>query len=240
MTDSHDPWEKARERQRAEVAAIFAERSSEPVSDRARERLFTPRRLAVLAGVLIACGIVAALTAPGQRRSAAEERRAARAEQGRLEAAERARLLKDVQPRFTTGPRRRAGEDALAYRARLVAAGETAITADARARMRAGTMKGPVAGTECTVYPTTPTRRGLERDPAQPSGRYTCIAYERKIALYHVEGRSDVGLVGAPFWLVAHYRSARLAFCKVTPRPSEGGQSLVDVDVPAACKAPQG
>lgn len=238
MTESHDdPWESARASQREDVQAIFAKRAAAPVEDRRRERLFTPRRFAVLAGLLLACGVIAALTAPGQRRVAGAERRAARAEQARLEAAERARLRKDVRPRFATGPARRPGEDALAYRARLVGAAETAITADARARMRAGTFKGPVAGTDCHVYPTTPTRRGLERDPAQTSGRYTCIAYERKIALYHVEGRSDVGLVGAPYWLVAQYGSARLAFCKITPRPSEGGQSLVDVEVPAACKA---
>lgn len=232
MTESHDPWEKARERQRREVAEIFAKRESRPAEGRARERLFTRRRLAVLAGLAVLGAIVAAVTVPGQRRDAAAGRAVARAQQRTLEAAERARLTADVRPRFATGPVAKT----VAARAGLIAAGEAAITAEARKRMKAGTISGPVAGTHCHVFPTTPTRRALERDPAQTAGRYSCVAYEREIPLYHVEGRADTGYIGVPFWLVAHYATGRLAFCKITPRPSEGGQSLVDVEVPVACK----
>lgn len=238
MTESHDPWEDARARQRDQVKAIFAKRASAPVTDRRRQFRLRRRNSAIVLAVAAAVGIAAAFTIPALRDSAAEQRGAAAAQQRRLEAAERARILVEQRPRFTTGPQRRAGEAPLAYRARLVTAGHDVISADARERMRAGRIDGPVAGTECTPFPTTQGRRDLEADPSVPKGRYECLAYERRFPLSELAGKARTGIIGVPYWLVVDYRTARFAYCRIIPRAGEGGRALAFVRVERACGDP--
>lgn len=238
MTESHDPWEDARERQRHEVAAIFAKREAKPVEDRRREFRLSRRNSAIVLAVIAAFAAGAAVTVPRMRDDAAKERAAARVEQRRLEAIERVRIIREQKPHFADGPALRSGEDAIAHRKRLIAAGASNITKDARRRMRAGTIDGPVAGTECTPFPTTPTRQALESDPSVPKGRYECLAYERRFPLSELEGKARTGIIGVPYWLVVDYRQARLAFCRLVPRAGEGGKPLAFVRVRPACADP--
>ncbi len=126
----------------------------------------------------------------------------------------------------------------LAYRKRLVAAGGNVIKADAIKRMKAGTIAGPVAGTECTPFPTTSGRKELETDPTVPKGRYECVAYERRFPLSELEGKARTGIIGVPYWLVADYGKATFAYCRIVPRPGEGGRALAFVRVRPACGDP--
>jgi hypothetical protein len=64
------------------------------------------------------------------------------------------------------------------------------------------------------------------------------MAYERRFELSELEGRKRTGIIGAPYWLVVHYRTAKLTFCKITPRAGEGGRSLASVVVPVPCRDP--
>ncbi len=266
MTQSHDDsgfdggelWEAARSAQREQVQALLAPRRrtcpacgevvagvgatcphcDSPMVVRRRDFQPTRRVLALLAAGLIAAGVAVAILVPGLRDAAGRERHAAAAAQARLEAAERARLRADVRPHRAAGPVRRTREDPLAYRARLVGAAERIVTADARARVKAGTISGTVAGTQCAPYPAGPARDALEADPAVPRGRYECLAYARRFALSVLEGERRTGLIGSPYWLVADYATGRMTYCKITPKAGEGGRSLASVPVPAPCRDP--
>ncbi len=256
--DGGDAWEAARAAQRAHVQALLAPRQRtcptcgeavtgagatcphchSPMVVRRRDFRPTRRTLALLAAGLIAVGVAIAILIPGLRDSASRERRLAAAAQARLVAAERARLRADVRPHRAAGPGRRTGEDPLAYRARLVSAAKRLVTADARARVKAGTISGSVAGTQCTPYPAGPARDALEADPKVPRGRYECLAYARRFALSELEGKQRTGIIGSPYWLVADYGSGRMTYCKITPKVGEGGRSLASVPVPVPCRDP--
>ena len=252
-----DPWAGARDAARADVQAVFAPREracptcghvqtgpgrrcpacgNELVLRRGRPR--ATRVLLVALLVLAPLGAVAAVVVPPLRESSREEARATAARQARLEAAERTRLRTEMRPRSAQGPRRRAGEPPLAHRARLVTAGEAVITADARRRAQAGEVDGPIRGTTCSPYPDSFARRALEADPRAERGRYECIAYERRIDLPELQGRARTGVYGTPYWIVLDYGSARMTFCKIVPRPGEGGKPLASVAVPPACRDP--
>jgi hypothetical protein len=261
MTESHfgdeAAWKAAREAARDDVRAALAPRRRTCPScgrvdsgtgrtcpacggDFVVRRSRRPSRRAVLAvagGLAVVAAVTAAIV-PGLRDAADEQRRADAAAQARLEASERARLRAEVAPRTAMGPARRDGEAPLAYRARLLSAGQAAVTADARRRVAEGTIAGPVAGTECTVWPRTAPRRDLEADPATPAGRYHCIAYERRFELSELEGEKRTGIIGAPYWLVVDYGTARMTFCKFSPRAGEGGTTLAQVRTPAGCLDP--
>ena len=253
-----DPWERARLAAREDVARIFAPHEricpscghhetgpgrlcsncgEDLFARRDRRRLRRRTIAAAVLGVVAAGAAIALLTAPW-RRDAGELAAGQRAAQARLEAAERRRLIEEAKPHFAKGPPRRAGEDALTHRRVLVRTAESAITRDARARVAAGTFKGPVNGTQCAPYPTTSFRRAAEADPSVARGRYECLAYSSKFALPELEGKARTGLIGTYFWAVLDYRRSTIVWCKVSPRAGEGGRSLAYVPVPPPCRDP--
>jgi hypothetical protein len=255
-----DLWESARASQRDDVAAALARQpwicaACGEANDPARntcERCGGPRvvRLrrfersrgpALVAGsVLIALAVAAALIVPGLQDDADETRRADEARLAAQVEAERRRLTEDVQPQTARLPRRARGEDVLAHRARAVAAIEQRVTSDARARVEAGRMEGPVAGTACSPFPRTETRASAELDPGLRVARYGCVAFRRRFELPELEGQARTGLLGQPFWAVADYDAGRVTWCKVTPRAGEGGKVLAFVPVPEPCRDPAG
>jgi type II secretory pathway pseudopilin PulG len=239
MTESHDPWEAARERQREEVKAIFAARAGGAVEDRRREFRLSRRNNGLVVLAVLALLIAAGLIIPNWRHSAADQRAAERAAQAELAAAERARVTRLQKPRFASGPHRRPGESVLAHRARLVEAAAALITADARKRMAAGDISGPVAGTECVPFPINETRRAEERDPSIPRNSYECLAFERRFELSDLNGKARTGLIGQRYWLVIDYAPAKLAYCLLVPPPGEGGKALSFVRVDPACTDPR-
>ncbi len=255
--DEPDIWTTGRETQRAEVQAAFAPRprtcphcghtqtTGGARCDECggefvvRRKRMPRRRAALIAGLVIAVTAAAALAiVPGMRGSAHERELADAARQAKLEAAERVRMLAEVQPRTAAAPDRRRGEDALAYRRRLVSAGEAAVTADARQRIAEGTMEGPIEGTSCSPYPKSFGRAAQEDDPAVPANRYQCIAYEQKVELTELQGRERTGIYGAPYYLVIDYGGEPMTFCKVSLPPGEGGVPLARIPIPAACSDP--
>ena len=203
-----------------------------------------PRRLGRRGWILVAVAGAAALgllfgvLIPAFNDTAAEERARAQARQDAIEAAERKRLVKEVQPRFADGPARRGSEPVLDYRLRLVTAGEAAILNDARARIAAGEFKAKARETVCEPYPATRTRAAQEADRDIPANRYECTVVSNRFALPEVNGRSRTGIIGLPYWLVVDYRSGKLTFCKISPKAGEGGKSLATVPVPEVCRDP--
>jgi len=253
-----DPWSKAREAQREDVAGIFAPRErrcpacgSEQRADGRtctncgadlsaryeRRTVRNTRRPLLFAAVVAVVLIAVAIPVIASLRSGAsdERTREAAAQRARI-AAERARQIRDGKPVFAAGPRAAAGEDVVAHRAQLLTAGEAAITRDARARVQAGTLDGDIKGTSCTLYPATDARRAAETDPATRAGRYDCVAYTSKL-----EGNDNrTAVFGHPFWLVVDFQHDRFTWCKTTPRAGEGGSVLISVPVAKPCRDPAG
>jgi hypothetical protein len=250
-----DVWAKAREAQREDVAKLFAPRrqtcpacgaeqetggrrcdtcGADLIAHRERTRARRPLLFAgIVAVVLVAIAIP---VVSGLRDDAATERdRAAAAQKERI-AAEKARQIRDARPVRAAGVPVAAGEDVAAHRQRLLADAEDKITADARARVQAGTLDGDIKGTECEVFPETDARRAAETDPATHAARYDCVAYTSK--LESVQERTAI--FGHPFWLVIDYDKPGYVWCKVTPRAGEGGSVLISVPVPEPCRDPDG
>jgi hypothetical protein len=147
-------------------------------------------------GVAIACVLavagtvvlVPAIDDARQQRAAAERREAelARARHER-------ELLAEQRPRFGRISSRAAALDELSG----------AITADARRRVRAGALNGPIRRVECEPFP-----RGV--DPSRSGGRYSCLA---------VTSQFEGGAIGHPYRAMIDFETGRYAFCKISGRP---------------------
>jgi hypothetical protein len=94
---------------------------------------------------------------------------------------------------------------------------ERAITRDARARVRAGKLDGPVLATECQINP--PSQRPRERDLSVRRMEYECLA---------ITSRDPAGqfIVGHTFDAVVDYRRFRFTWAKVCRPPGEGSARL--------------
>ncbi len=241
--DSSPVWAEARARTRAEVQAAFAPKErtcpacghTEATASRTcpacggsyvvvQPKLSKRAKLAIAgaaAALLAAAGIAWLLASPSidrtkqanAHRSAAQEAAFIRREKHRLEADQRLHRAKAS----------RAGEP----RAALVADLQDAITADARARVRAGTFQGPIPRTACQAITFGPLRPNAAR------GGYQCVAVNADIP----KGVEVGGLLGYPFWAIVNYRHGTFAWCKINPKPGEMATQTHEpvVDPPAGC-----
>jgi hypothetical protein len=160
-----------------------------------------------------------------ERRAEAERERRAQLTAERVE-----RIQAEQRPRFRRGDP--AGGD-VAARTALVAALPAAIEADARRRVAAGDLEGPIRSVECEPYPRSVDGRGAHLDPSQPTGRYSCLAVTRRVQPTET---NEGAVIGHPYRIMVEFDSGRYAFCKVTGRPGEGSLSgEILVPVPEAC-----
>jgi hypothetical protein len=183
--------------------------------------------LAVLPVVAIA---LALLLAPGIDKSKDERAQAERERLAQLSAERIERLKAEQRPR--TGRGAPAGEN-LARRAALAGALPAAIAADARERVAAGSLDGPIRAVRCEPYPRSAAGDPPDRDPSLSSGRYSCLAVTQTVAAGE---RNEAASIGHPYRAKVDFDTGRYAFCKVSGRPGEGslGQQAI-VPVPAAC-----
>jgi hypothetical protein len=178
---------------------------------------------------VVAIGLALAL-APGidrgkEERASAEAERLERARAERLE-----RLRREQQPRFASGEPAAAS---LAARRRLVAEMAVAIRGDARARVQAGTLSGPIRRVQCEPFPRTEGGRGAHQDPSRRVGRYSCLAVTTEFGASAEQG---AGAIGHPYRVRIDFDTGRYAFCKVAGRPGEGAIAQAPfVPVPPAC-----
>jgi hypothetical protein len=174
--------------------------------------------------LLLLAGVAAALVVPplergkqaGERREAAAQRETIRREEARLRADQRPRFAKGRQP--PGGDRPAARRDARAQLERL-------ITRDARARVTARTLGGPIAETSCEPSSAT------ESDLSARTGLYKCL-----VTTGHTKGSTGVPLaVGYPFVARIDYRRFSFAWCKTNPRPGEAARGLAHVELSSRC-----
>lgn len=157
----------------------------------------------------------------------AEAERQQRAQQAAVRVAQ---LRAEQRPRFERGTP--AGR-ALAARATLVASLPVAIQADARQRVAAGALDGPIRSVECEPYPRSVDGQGAHLDPSQATGRYSCLAVTR---IAPATERNEASSIGHPYRVLVHFDTGRYAFCKVSGRPGEGSIGRhIPAPVPEAC-----
>ena len=251
-----EPWLEARRLARAGVAAALAPRErtcprcgaaqeatakrrcarcgSELVAHRTRPRISRHGIAALVLGA-VALGVPTVALVSESRDRAALEKRTAAAEQAALESSERRRQRREGRPRRAALPAP-GGTGVSRERRRAVRATERLITADARARVRAGALDGPVIGTRCLPGPATSTRLALEDDPRAVRLPYDCVALKSRFEAPPDRGRRRIGLFGHPFRAVIDERRRTVTWCRVFPPAGEGGRSLAVVALDPACR----
>ncbi len=170
------------------------------------------------------------LLAPGIDESKDQRAQAERERRAQLTAERVERLRAEQRPRHRRGAP--AGRDVPA-RAALVASLPAAIQADARERVAAGALDGPIRSVECEPYPRSVDGRGAHLDSSQATGRYSCLAVTRRV---EATERNESASIGHPYRVLVHFDTGRYAYCKVSGRPGEGSLGRrIPVPVPEAC-----
>ena len=165
------------------------------------------------------------------------ERREAR-QGAAADARTRARLTREQKPHRARIPgAATAGASAAELperRRRMVDGLERAIMADALARHRAGAFAHRVRRTDCVPY----VRPHVARPPEPPlraaTGRYECLGVTGDVP---ATSRTEAASGGYPFWARVDFRDGSAVWCKITPRPAEGGiGSEVFVPLARVCR----
>jgi hypothetical protein len=218
---------------RRECAACGA-----PYVARRVKRLSTRRaRVTLAAGIVVLAAVIGggiALLTPGVNRGKAEQAAAARRTNAAAMAAVLRREAAEQRLHLATGRTRVAGAGAppalrLRQRASLVTELEQAIGADARVRVRAGSLTGPVLYTRCSAYPTGDV--APETVLSARIGAYQCLVVNVPVK----NQTGTVGVLGDPFWARIDFAASALAWCKINPR---AGERAVGANVPSAPLAP--
>jgi hypothetical protein len=182
---------------------------------------------AVVAGVVLVVGLAIAipllLTSKSEHtaKQTAADRAAAARRAAKLRAAQRpvaGRLAIPADPRSTSA------------RQAQVAALETAITRDARGRVAAGRLKGPVRETLCGPLESG-VRRGDELDLGKRIGRFDCVAVLRDV----VKQGKVVGHLGHNYVGAIDFATGAYVVCQANPNQSEAGRDLALAPLPPAC-----
>jgi hypothetical protein len=175
--------------------------------------------IAAFVAVALAAG-AAALVVPPIQRGKAQRAAAAKRRHDAAQVARRRRLA--AEGRLHRGNGRRPGgrltpSAQLRARRALVGDLERAITRDARARVRAGRLEGPVLATECEINP--PSRRPVERDLDARGSDYDCLVVTRRDPDGHFS-------VGYTFDATVDYRRFEFTWRKACLVPGEGSARL--------------
>lgn len=208
----------------------------------ARSRGQRRRRLIAGAGaaaVLAALAVIGSVVALGDKgsRQAREHR-----EQARLVADLRAKLTRIQAPhrgaaRSLAPPAGASDAQRLAARKALVGAVERRITADARARARAGELDGPIVSTTCG--PILKSKDAIPDDEvlSKRIGRYDCVAIKHHVTAAQGEKVAELGFA---FVAALNFDTYTYTWCRNNPAQGERGVALVFVRLDRACLAAKG
>jgi hypothetical protein len=190
-------------------------------------------RIGAVVALLLAAGGTAALVPSigdtQRERSAAEDRRREALREQRIRELRAEQRPVSGRTRSTAqagaGPRVR-----LAARAAAMDDLTAAIAADARRRVRAGALAGPIRRVECEPFPRTVGGADPAEQLSRRSGRYACVAVT---AEFERTEESVGGALGHPYRAMIDFESGRYAFCKIAGRtdPTHNRQ----VTTPSEC-----
>ena len=179
---------------------------------------------------LVSLIAVALIIGPGIRETKKEREKAEQAERLRARNALEARIRREQRPRFVNGP---AATSSVAARRILVADASASVLADARRRVKAGTMNGPIEDVDCEPFPRNLAGIGAEDSTDLRYGRYQCIAVTAK---FEKNEATAGGLLGHPYRVRVDFDTGRYGFCKIAGRPGEGSlKRRIGVTVPVEC-----
>jgi hypothetical protein len=157
-------------------------------------------KLGVVVGlVLVVAGTVAVAVA--SRRDAQRADAAAAQRTAAVHRDEVAKARAEQQPQFGRSQ---------GSRTAMAGVMSDAILADARSRVRAGQLKGPILRVVCERFPKTVGPVPLERNR-----NYSCVAVTAEFA--RSKG-GEAGAIGHPYRARIDFSTGRYAFCKVTAR----------------------
>jgi hypothetical protein len=190
-------------------------------------------RIGVVVAFLLAAGgtvvLVPAISETRQEREAAEQRRREELRERRIR-----ELRAEQRPR--TGRTRSTARPGAGPRVRLAARAaamddlSAAIVGDARARVRAGALTGPIVRVDCEPFPRSVGGTDPARELSRRAGRYACVAVT---AEFERTEESVGGALGHPYRAMIDFETGRYAFCKVAGRtdPTHNRQ----ITTPRAC-----
>ncbi len=173
-----------------------------------------PKIVVGLVVAVAALGATAAVVVP----RVAEDRQADRERERRADAERRTAFLASVdseqRPRRADGPADPGGgapeRERRAARARLLAAADAALAADAARRTGRR-----ISGVDCEPFPTTPAAAARARDLGEPAAAFDCVAVTARFGQESAPGGR--GVIGIPFRLVARFDRGRVAWCRIVP-----------------------
>jgi hypothetical protein len=194
------------------------------------------RMVAVGAGVLVLLALAIGAVVLIHDRNAQDRRD--RAERAKLVAAEIARLKRVQAPHRGSAvalkpPPGASAAQRLSARHDLVLAVQDAITADARARVRTGELRGTIVDTECGPFLRARDAVPDDRVLSKPIGRYDCVAVQSGA----VHNGKAVGKVGYAFVAALDFRRFTYVLCRNSPAQGEAGRPLAFVRLQRACLA---
>jgi len=182
---------------------------------------------AVVAGVVVLVGLAIAIPLLLTSKS---EHVAKQTAADRAAAARKAASLRVAQRPVSGRLAVRADSASTSARNAQVVAFEAAITRDARARVAAGRLKGPVRETLCGPLESG-VRRGDELDLGKRVGRFDCVAVLRDV----VKQGKVVGHLGHNYVGVIDFATGGYVVCQANPNQSEAGRDLAVAPLPHAC-----
>jgi hypothetical protein len=138
------------------------------------------------------------------------------------------KLETEQRPRFrrsaSLAPPGATADERLAARSALIDELNGSILADARARVRRGTLDGPIRHVECEPFPRTLAGVGAHEGLARRRGRYACVAVTAEFG----SGEPGVsGVIGHTYRTEVDFHTGRYAFCKVSGRAGPTREQLV-------------
>jgi len=175
-------------------------------------------RVGVAVALVLAVGgtvaLVPEIDEAREERSADEQRRREELRERRI-----GELRAEQRPH--AGRTRSVARPGAAPQARLAARGaamddlSAAIAADARGRVRDGSLSGQIRRVDCRPFPRSVGGADPARRLTTPRGRYSCIAVTAEFA--QTEG-SVGGFLGHPYRAMIDFERGNYAFCKVAGR----------------------
>jgi hypothetical protein len=182
---------------------------------------------AVVAGLVLVVGLAIAIPLLLTDKSNDEAKQAAG---DRAAAVRRAAQLRVAQTPVPGKLAVAADASSVASRQAQVAALQVAITRDARGRVAAGRLKGPVHETLCTPLESG-VRRSDALDLSKRIGRFDCVAVLRDV----VKQGKVVGHLGHNYVGALDFATGAYVVCQANPNQSEAGRDLALAPLPHAC-----
>jgi hypothetical protein len=204
-----------------------------------------PDRARWVLGIAGAIAAIAALWAilPGVFEAKKDNDAKVAREHAQRVAAERARLIREQRPirghahGLPRLPADAPAAERLAQRRALVGQTEAAILAEARKRIAAGQLDGPVTKVNCGPLIRAPDNARDENDLSKRRGRYDCVAVKRDVV---DENGKVVGLLGHPFVATIDFGRRSWVLCKDNKVPGERGKPLAKVRLDPSCVGAEG